>query len=158
LGSRALGKSDTAAEPAPNPRCQAQKRNAMQVAALNDAALLAARLLLAALFVIQGYDKIGNYSNAVAYMQRFGVPHQLLPVVIAGELVGGLLIVVGWQTRRAALALAGFCILAAVFFHLDFGSRNETISFLKNLAIAGGFLALLVSGPGAWSIDGRQEN
>jgi len=128
----------------------------MHGSTLHDAALLAGRVLLGALFVIEGYGKIGGYAAAVAYMQRFGVPDLLLPLVIAVELVGGLLIVAGWQTRPAAIALAGFCILAAVLFHLDFGNRNQTISFLKNLAIAGGFLALLASGPGAWSIDGRR--
>jgi putative oxidoreductase len=127
----------------------------MQASALNDTALLVARILLGTLFVLEGYGKIGRYAAAVAYMQRYGVPDLLLPLVIALELVGGILIIVGWQTRAAALALAGFCILAALFFHLDFNNRNETISFLKNLAIAGGFLALLASGPGAWSLDRR---
>jgi putative oxidoreductase len=121
-----------------------------------DAALLASRLLLGAIFVIEGYWKIGGYAAAAAYMQRYGVPDLLLPLVIAVELLGGLLIVAGWQTRPAAFALAGFCILAALLFHLDFANRNETIHFLKDLAIAGGFLALLASGPGAWSIDGRR--
>lgn len=127
----------------------------MQAPALNDAALLAGRILLGLLFVLEGYGKIGGWDTAVAYMQRYGVPGALLPLVIALELAGGLLVIVGWQTRPAALALAGFCILAALLFHLDFESRNQTISFLKNLAIAGGFVALFASGAGAWSIDGR---
>jgi putative oxidoreductase len=127
----------------------------MQASTLKDAALLAGRILLGTLFVLEGYGKIAGYAEAVDYMQRYGVPDILLPLVIAVELVGGILIVVGWQTRAAALALAGFCILAALLFHFDFDSRNQTISFLKNLAIAGGFLALLAGGPGAWSLDGR---
>jgi putative oxidoreductase len=128
----------------------------MQASALNDAALLAGRFLLATLFVLEGYGKIGGYAEAVAYMQRYGVPDILLPLVIAVELAGGILIVVGWQTRPAALALAGFCVLAALLFHFDFGNRNQTLNFLKNLSIAGGFLALFASGPGAWSIDARR--
>jgi putative oxidoreductase len=127
----------------------------MPTPALNDAALLAGRILLGLLFVLEGYSKVGGWDAAVAYMQRYGVSDSLLPLVIAVELVGGFLIVIGWQTRLAALALAGFCILAALFFHFDFASRNQTISFLKNLAIAGGFLALFAGGPGAWSIEGR---
>jgi putative oxidoreductase len=127
----------------------------MQGSAINNAALLAARLLLAAIFVTQGYGKIATYAGAQAYMTKFGVPGLLLPLVIALELLGGLLIVVGWQTRLSALALGGFCVLAALLFHFDFGDRNQVIQFYKNLAIAGGFLALFASGPGAWSIEGR---
>jgi putative oxidoreductase len=128
----------------------------MHGSGFRDAALLASRILLGAMFVIEGYTKIGGYAEAAAYMQKYGVPDLLLPLVIAVELLGGLLIVAGWQTRPVAFALAGFCILAALLFHLDFANRNQTIQFLKNLTIAGGFLALLVSGPGAWSIDGRK--
>jgi putative oxidoreductase len=128
----------------------------MQSFAVRDAALLAGRILLGAIFVVEGYGKIGGYAEAAAYMQQYGVPHLLLPLVIAIELLGGLLIVAGWQTRPAAFALAGFCILAALLFHLDFANRHQTIQFLKNLAIAGGFLALLASGPGGWSIEGRR--
>jgi len=128
----------------------------MHGAALRDAALLASRILLGAIFVVEGYGKVAAYATAAAYMQEYGISDLLLPLVIAVELLGGLLIVAGWQTRPAAFALAGFCILAALLFHLDFANRHQTIQFLKNLAIAGGFLALLASGPGAWSVDGRR--
>jgi putative oxidoreductase len=124
--------------------------------ALRDAALLASRFLLGAIFIIEGYEKIAGYAAAAAYMQKYGVTDVLLPLVIAVELLGGIMIVVGWQTRPAAFVLAGFCILAALLFHLDFASRSQNIQFLKNLAIAGGFLALLASGPGGWSLDGRK--
>jgi putative oxidoreductase len=127
----------------------------MQVSAFRNGALLASRLLLGAIFVVEGYGKIAHYANATAYMQQYGIPDILLPPAILVELLGGLLIIVGWQTRLAAFVLAGFCILAALLFHLDFASRNETIHLLKDMAIAGGFLALLVSGAGTWSIDGR---
>ncbi len=90
-------------------------------------------------------------------MARAGVPGSLLPVVIAVELLGGLLIVIGWQTRLVAIGLAIFTLLAAYLFHMNFGDRNQTIHFMKNVAIAGGFLALAAGGPGAWSIDGRRE-
>lgn len=129
----------------------------MQVSAFRDATLFASRLLLGAIFVIEGYGKIAHYATAAAYMQRYGIPDILLPPAILVELLGGVLIVAGWRTRPAAFALAGFCILAALLFHLDFANRNETIHFLKDLAIAGGFLAFLASGAGAWSIDGRKQ-
>jgi putative oxidoreductase len=129
----------------------------MHGSALRDATLLASRLLLGAIFIVEGWEKIVGYAAAAAYMQKYGVSDVLLPLVIAVELLGGLMIVAGWQTRPAAFALAGFCVLAALFFHLDLASRNQSIHFLKNLAIAGGFLALLASGPGAWSIEGRKR-
>ena len=85
------------------------------------------------------------------YMAQHGVPAALLPLVILTELGGGLLVLFGLKTRWAAIALAGFCLLTALLFHLAAG---ETIQFQKNLAMAGGFLTLATAGPGRWSIDG----
>ena len=120
-------------------------------------ALLVGRLLLAALFVLEGWGKLRGYAGAAGYMQAFGVPGQLLPLVIAAEIAGGVCIAVGWQTRWAALALAGFSIAAALLFHINFADRNQILHFEKDLAIAGGFLALFACGPGAWSLDGRNR-
>src|SRR5215470_3170866 len=89
------------------------------------AANLLARLMLAAIFVLEGWSKIKGYDGAVAYMQRFGVPGSLLPFAIIVEIGGGLLVAIGWQTRLAALALAGFALLAAVLFHTNFADRNQ---------------------------------
>ena len=129
----------------------------MQSSALNNTAVLVGRLLLAAIFIQAGWSKIGGYDEAVAYMAKAGVSGSLLPLVIVVELLGGLLIVIGWQTRLVAIGLAIFTILAAYLFHMNFGDRNQAIHFMKNMAIAGGFLALAAGGPGAWSIDGRRE-
>ncbi|MBX9589925.1 MAG: DoxX family protein [Hyphomonadaceae bacterium] len=129
----------------------------MQSTGLTNAAALLGRLLLAAVFIQAGWGKIGGYEGTVAYMTKFGVPGMLAPAVIAVELLGGLLIVIGWQTRLVAVGMAIFTLLAAYFFHTNFGDRNQAIHFMKNLAIAGGFLALAAGGPGAWSVDGRRE-
>ncbi len=115
----------------------------------------AGRALLSVIFLWAGYEKITGFAGAQAYMEKFGVPGELLPLVIATELGGGLAILAGWKTRWVALALAGFCLLAAVVFHNDFANKVQLIFFLKNLAIAGGFLALAASGPGALSLDER---
>lgn len=123
---------------------------------VNNAALLVGRILIAAIFVISGYNKIGGYSGTLAYMAAKGVPGALLPLVILVELLGGIAIVVGFQTRIVAILLAGFSLLAALFFHMS-GDMNQTIHFLKNLAIAGGFLALFAAGPGDWSLDARNR-
>jgi putative oxidoreductase len=112
--------------------------------------LLLARAMLAYIFIIEGYGKIADYHVVGAYMSQHGVPSALLPIVIVTELGGGLLVLFGLKTRWAAVALGGFCLLTALLFHL---SAEETIQFQKNVAMAGGFLALATAGPGSWSID-----
>jgi len=124
---------------------------------IREAAALAGRLLLAAIFLHEAYAKLTAYSAAVAYAEAFGVPGTLLPLAIAAELVGGLLVAIGYQTRAAALVLAGFCVITAVVFHTDFSKRGELLHFEKDLAIAGGFLVLLAHGAGRWAIDALRE-
>lgn len=119
-----------------------------------DPLALAARLLLAFVFVAEGLAKIQDYGGTTDYMQAYGVPGGLLPLVILTELGGGLLVAAGLWTRWAAFALAGFCGLTALLFHADFANPDQFIQFEKNLAIAGGFLALVAFGPGRWSLDG----
>jgi putative oxidoreductase len=116
---------------------------------------MAGRILLATMFVLSGFTKISAYSGTQQYMEAVGVPGVLLPLVIVLELVGGLMIAAGFFTRITALALAGFTLLSAVLFHADFGDQMQTILFLKNLSIAGGFLMLTAFGPGALSLDAR---
>ena len=82
---------------------------------------LLARAMLAYIFIVEGAEKIANYSGVVGYMQANGVDGRLLPLVILTELGGGLLVLVGLKTRWAAIALFGFCLLTALFFHLGGG-------------------------------------
>jgi putative oxidoreductase len=124
---------------------------------LQDLAALAGRLMLALIFVLEGALKIASYAATVDYMEAYGVPGALLPLVILTELGGGLLVAAGLFTRPAAVALAGFCLLTALFFHRDIGDTNQFINFFKNLAIAGGFLTLAAFGPGGWSLDARRR-
>ena len=114
--------------------------------------VLLSRAMMTYIFIVEAVGKITSYAGVADYMREHGVAPALLPLVILTELGGGLLVLVGFKTRWASLALAGFCLLTAVIFHLASG---ETIEFQKNLAMAGGFLLLAVFGPGAWSIDGR---
>jgi putative oxidoreductase len=116
---------------------------------------LAARVLLAALFLLSGLGKLGNYSVTAAYMSSLGVPGALLPVVIATEIVGALAIILGWKTRIAASLLAGFTLLAAFIFHSRFSDQIQMIMFLKNVSIVGGLLLLVVNGAGPLSVDRR---
>ena len=111
------------------------------------------RLMIAALFLHEGWAKLTAYAAAAAYMRAFGVPEQLLPFAIALELGCGVLILLGWQTRIAALLLAVFCVAAAVLFHTKLSDRNQLLHFEKDFAIAGGLLLLVSHGAGRWAVD-----
>ncbi len=115
----------------------------------------AGRVLIAIMFVMSGLSKISGYAGTQGYMESVGVPGILLPLVIALEVAGGIAIIVGWQTRLTALALAGFCVISAILFHANFGDQIQMIMFMKNFAIAGGFLFLVANGPGAYALDNR---
>jgi len=119
----------------------------------SSAGLLAGRLLLSFIFVHEGWSLIYSYGPAVAYMQKFGLSATLLPAVILLQLGGGLLVAAGLATRLAAVALAAFCTFTALFFHGQFADGTQLLHFQKDLAIAGGFLALAVAGPGNWSVS-----
>lgn len=111
------------------------------------------RSLLALIFILSGVTKVGAYAGTQAYMEAFGLPGALLPLVIAFEIGAGLAIVLGWQTRLAALALAGFSVVSAIVFHANIGDQMQMIMFLKNLALAGAFLTLVAAGPGHYALD-----
>jgi putative oxidoreductase len=133
---------------------QQRKENPMQT--FQALAAPAGRILISLIFVISGFGKISNFAGTQAYMESVGVPGALLPLVIALELLGGLAIIVGWHTRLAAFLLAGFSLVSGLLFHANFGDQMQTIMFLKNLALAGGFLMIVSHGAGPYSIDSRQ--
>lgn len=122
---------------------------------MKDVALLVGRVLLALMFVIAGWSKIGGYAGTQGYMEAMGVPGALLPLVILLELGGGLAVVLGLFTRTLSVLLAGFCVVAAVIFHYQPADQMQMIMFMKNLSVAGGFLALAAAGAGAFSVDAR---
>ena len=116
---------------------------------------LAGRVLIALIFVAAGYSKIGGYAGTQAYMESVGVPGALLPLVIALELGGGIAIILGAFTRYAALGLAVFSLASAFLFHANFADQVQQIMFMKNLAMAGGFLFLVGNGAGPLSLDAK---
>ncbi len=120
---------------------------------INNVSTLVGRVLIAIMFIMAGYSKIGGYEGTAGYMEAMGVPGMLLPVVIALELLGGIAVLVGYQTKIAAFLLGGFSFLAAIIFHSNFGDQMQMILFTKNLAISGAFLLLFVHGPGQWAIN-----
>ena len=113
---------------------------------------LLGRILISFMFLQSGINKIGGYRATAAYMESKGVSGMLLPPVIILEIVGAIAVIVGWQARLFAFLLAGFCVLAALLFHLDFSNQVQTIMFMKNLAIAGGFLMIFAHGAGNFSL------
>jgi len=117
---------------------------------------LIARILLAHIFILAGANKIMGYAGTQGYMESVGVPGMLLPLVILVEVGAGLAMLVGWQTRWAAYALAGFTVLSALIFHSNLGEQIQMIMFMKNFAIAGGLLLLAEHGAGAFSLDKRK--
>ena len=123
----------------------------------NTVVPLASRILLALLFLISGYGKITHVAGTVGYLGKVGLPMPDVLVwgVIAIELLGGLLIVLGWQTRVVAWIMALFTLGTALIGHKFWVDPSQTTQFLKNLAIMGGFLLLAANGPGRASIDRR---
>ena len=111
------------------------------------------RIFLSTIFLIEGMNKIFNYEGTIAYMENFNVPEYLAIPAIIVEILFPLLLIVGYQTKISALVLAIFTLATALIFHTDFTNQMQLISFLKNFAIAGGFLIIFVNGAGKYSID-----
>src|SRR6185369_11249585 len=108
----------------------------------NTIATTAGRGLVALLFIFAGTAKAVTPQPFLDHMQAFGVPTLLLPAVIALELGAGIALLLGWRIREAAGLLGAFCILAAIIFHHDLAVKTERTLFFKDLAIAGGLLAM----------------
>jgi putative oxidoreductase len=123
----------------------------------DSSVLLVARCLMAGLFLWSGIGQASGYDETTVFMLHAGVIGHLLPIAIAIEVGGALLLIVGFKARFICLGLAGFCVVTALLFHANFADKVQMFHFLKNVAIAGGLLALYVSGPGRLSFDGINE-
>jgi putative oxidoreductase len=122
---------------------------------VSPAAQLLGRILLSIIFILGAIGKLGAMDATIAYIGQGGLPVPQLAywVSIAVELGGGLLVLFGFQTRLAGLMLAGWCVITGVLFHYHPGDQAQMINYMKNLAMAGGFLQLFAVGGGAWSVD-----
>lgn len=125
---------------------------------MNKINQLVARIFLGHIFLLAGISKIGAYEGTQGYMEAMGVPGFLLPLVILLEIGGGLAVIAGFQARLVAWALAAFSVVSAVIFHSNFGDQTQMIMFMKNFAIAGGFLLMASYGAGAYSVDALLTN
>jgi putative oxidoreductase len=124
---------------------------------MNKLLNIASRILMSQIFLLSGFGKIMGYAGTQGYMAKMGVPGELLPVVIAVEVGGGLALLLGFQTRIVAFGLAGFCIVSALIFHNNFADQMQMVNFLKNMAMAGGLLMFTQYGAGSLSIDNRAK-
>ena len=133
-------------------------------ASLQNPLTLIGRMLLALLFVPAGFGKIGGFAGTVGYIASKGVP---LPELAAAAAIGvelglGLLLLVGWQTRWAALGIAIFTVVITFIFHNFWALPAEQViqqqqAFFKNIAVVGGLLTVAAWGAGAWSLDGNER-
>ena len=114
---------------------------------------LIGRVFISGIFLLSGFNKIGNYDGTVGWMESFGLPGFLLIPAIVLEIVAPILIIVGYQTKIAAAALSLFCIATAFIFHNDFSDQMQIIAFMKNIALAGGFLFLVANGAKGYCLD-----
>lgn len=129
-------------------------QNILKNPKIHSSLALLARIFLSYIFIVSGWNKISGYEATIGYMQAMGVPGALLPLTILLELGGGLAILFGFQTRIIALAMAGFSIISALLFH---SGAEDAINYMKNFAMAGGFIALTLVGAGHLSIDHALE-
>ena len=125
----------------------------------HDLATLLARLFFSSLFVTYGYFKLTAFAGTTGYMAKQGlpVPSVFTVISIILELGGGLLILFGYKTRCVALICAIYVLVAALIAHRNFADGNQMSHFFKNMAIVGGFLALMASGAGRYSLDARKS-
>ncbi len=118
---------------------------------------LAGRVMIALIFVLAGLSKISAIEGTQSYMEAMGLPGILIYPTILFEVAAGLAIIAGFKTRYVALALAGFSLLSALIFHNQLGDQTQFILFMKNVAMAGGFLFLARYGAGELSIDNHRS-
>ncbi len=116
---------------------------------------LGGRILLSTLFLVEGIGKIFIREDVIMYMESYGVSGIFFIPAIFLEILFPLLLIVGYKTKLVALSMAFFTFAVAIIFHTDFSEGMEMIIFLKDLAIAGGFLIVFVRGAGKYSIDQR---
>ena len=118
---------------------------------------LIGRIFISLVFLLSGYNKIFNYDNTISWMEGFGIPGFLLWPAIVLEILLPIFIIIGYRTQISAIILAIFCLATALIFHYDFANQMQTIAFLKNIGLAGGFLFLAVNGPKEWAVDRKKK-
>ena len=114
---------------------------------------LVGRVFISLVFLLSGINKIGNYEGSVGWMESFGMPGIFLIPAIILEIVAPILIIIGYKVKIAAALLSVFCFVTALIFHTDFSNQMQFVSFMKNIALAGGFLFLVINGTKDFSLE-----
>lgn len=125
----------------------------------NQTLPLIGRILIAAIFLVSGFSKLTAPGATIGYIASLGMPAPLLGYLgsMTLELVGSVLLIVGYRTRLVAVLLAAYSIITALIFHHALGDQNQMFHFLKNVAMAGGLIQVVAFGAGAFSFDNRRE-
>ena len=118
---------------------------------------LIGRFFISALFLLSAYNKIFSMDGTMSWMEGFGIPGVLLYPTIFLEIILPLFIILGYQARLSAGLLAIFCIVTAFIFHFDFTDQIQTIAFLKNIGLAGGFLFIVANGTKNWAVNREKK-
>ena len=119
---------------------------------------LVGRVFISLVFLLSGINKIGNYEGTIEWMESIGIPGIFLIPAIILEIIAPILIIVGYKVKISASLLSIFCIATAIIFHNDFSNQMQFISFMKNIALAGGFLFIVVNGAKDFSLDKKLKN
>ena len=117
---------------------------------------LIGRIFISLLFLLNGVFKVFNYNGTIDWMENYGVSSIFLIPAIILEIIAPILVIIGYKTKIAAILLAAFCIATALIFHNNFSNQMQVTSFLKNLALAGGFIFIAVNGPKKFSLDNKK--
>lgn len=116
------------------------------------------RIFISALFIIEAIKKFLFKEETIFYMEDYGVPEILFFPSLIFELVVPILLIIGYQTRISALAMFIFTIIVTIIFHNDFENQMQLTAFLKNFAIAGGFLIIASNKPKVCTLDYYLKN
>ena len=114
---------------------------------------LIGRVFISLVFLLSGFNKIGNYEGTVEWMESFGMSNIFLIPAIALEVIAPIFVIIGYKVKLSAALLSLFCIATAVIFHNDFSNQMQFVSFFKNIGLAGGFLFLVINGAKDFSLD-----
>ena len=114
---------------------------------------LVGRIFISLVFLLSGINKIGNYEGTIGWMESLGMPGIFLIPAIILEIVAPILIMVGYKVKISATLLSLFCLATAIIFHTDFSNQIQFVSFMKNIALAGGFLFLVINETKEFSLE-----
>ncbi len=114
---------------------------------------LVGRVFISLVFLLSGINKIGNYEGSIGWMESFGMSGIFLIPAIILEIGAAILIIIGYKVKIAAALLSVFCIATALIFHTDFSNQMQIVSFMKNIALAGGFLFLVINDTKGFSLE-----